>query len=95
MMVLFRLLPLRAWMGLGALAVALLATWWVYDTYQDARRAEAAVKALQEEIRARDELDRVLEDSRTEAAETRGAVRNLPKRALTADEEAIARRLFQ
>lgn len=93
-MMVLRLLPLRAWLGLGAIGVVLAALWWVYDTHQDAKRAEAAVEALEAEIQARDALDAVLLESRQEESATQEAVRALPRRELTVDEESIARRIF-
>lgn len=93
-MPLLRLIPLRAWLGIGALGVLLAALWWVYDTHQDAKRAEAAVEALEAEINARDALDAVLLESRQEESATQEAVRALPRRELTVEEDAIARRIF-
>lgn len=94
MMVLFRLFPLRTWLWLAlavALAVGAVSVW---RGYAAGKAAEARVEQLERQIRARDALDAVLQESREEAVETQEAVRALPRRELTVDEEGIARRIF-
>lgn len=49
---LFKLIPIRAWFSIAAVAAILAAGWWGVSTYRDGQAAKAQAVLLQREVAA-------------------------------------------